>query len=227
MEKAALESGSNTNWIQRNQDYEKALQDFISESLRDPQFTADLEAFTSTLATAAAINSLAQTLVKLLAPGVPDIYQGCELWDRSLVDPDNRRPVDFTLRPSLLEETKSLSPEKIWERRAEGLPKLWLIQKTLYCRKSCPDFDAWDYQPLFANPPRNDHVFAFIRGAKAIVVVPRFLLRLNGMWDQTSINLPAGRWHAEFSGELFQDEVMLETLFRRFPVALLVQKDNL
>jgi (1->4)-alpha-D-glucan 1-alpha-D-glucosylmutase len=226
MEKAALESGQHTNWLQRNHEYEKALQDFISESLHDPQFTTDLEAFTGTLANAAAVNSLAQTLVKLLAPGIPDIYQGCELWDRSLVDPDNRRPVDFTSRQALLEEAKLLSPEKIWERRAEGLPKLWLIQKTLYWRKGCPDFDALDYQPLIALPPRGDHVFAFVRGEKAIAVVPRFLLKLNGMWDQTTLKLPAGLWHAEFTGEVFQDEVMLETLFRRFPVALLVQKDN-
>ena len=226
MEKAALESGQHTNWLQRNQEYEKALQNFISESLRDPQFTTDLEAFTGTLANAAAVNSLAQTLVKLTAPGVPDIYQGCELWDRSLVDPDNRRPVDFTSRQSLLEEAKSLSPEKIWERRAEGLPKLWLIQKTLHWRKACHDFETLDYQPLFATPPRGDHVFTFVRGEKAIVVVPRFLLKLNGMWDQTTIKLPEGRWSDEFTGETFEDKVLLETLFRRFPVALLVQKDN-
>ncbi len=148
MEKAAHEAKQHTSWNRRNTRYEKALQKFVSETLRDPEFTTDLECFFARLAEAAAVNSLAQTLFKLTAPGVPDIYQGCELWDFSLVDPDNRRPVDFGRRQGLLETAGALSAEKVWERRAEGLPKLWLIQKTLRARGRMADFATLDYAPI-------------------------------------------------------------------------------
>ena len=77
--------------------------------------------------------SLAQTLIKLTAPGIPDLYQGTELWDFSLVDPDNRRPVDYEVRRRLLNELPGLSPEAIWQRRQEGLPKLWIIRQSPTC----------------------------------------------------------------------------------------------
>ncbi len=154
--------------------YEEALQNFVLETLRDPEFTTDLEHFADTIADSGFINSMAQTLIKLTAPGVPDIYQGCELWDFSLVDPDNRRPVDFKLRRDLLKEAVPLSAEKIWTRRAEGLPKLWLIQKTLKLRERLPQLPTLDYEPLFAKGMHAENVIAFLRATKCSQSFPAF-----------------------------------------------------
>jgi (1->4)-alpha-D-glucan 1-alpha-D-glucosylmutase len=226
MEKAAHESKLHTTWTNRNLHYEKALQNFISETLRDPQFTADLERFTGTLANAAAVNSLAQTLIKLTAPGVPDIYQGCELWDFSLVDPDNRRPVDFESRKKLLAEIHSLSPEKIWERRAGGLPKLFLIQKTFRLREQFSDFSNFNYKPIFALGAKAENVVAFSRGGIIVTIVPRFVLKLNNDWQNTILKLPSGNWRNEFTGEDFSGEIRVENLLGKFPVALLARKEG-
>jgi (1->4)-alpha-D-glucan 1-alpha-D-glucosylmutase len=226
MDKSAHESKRHTTWIKRNEIYEKALQNFVSETLRDPQFTADLERFIGTLATAAAVNSLAQTLAKLTAPGVPDIYQGCELWDFSLVDPDNRRFVDFDLRHKLLLEINPLSARKIWERRAAGLPKLWLIQKTLRLREHFPGFSNFNYEPVFARGAKAESIAAFSRGGKVITIVPRFLLKLNNDWQDTSVELPGGNWRDEFTQENFSGEIRMENLFHQFPVALLARKED-
>ena len=226
MEKAAHESKEHTTWTDRNMAYEKALQNFVSETLRDPQFITDLEHFVGRLADAAAINSLAQTLIKLTAPGVPDIYQGCESWDLSLVDPDNRRPVDFTLRRSLLMEAKNLSPGEIWKRRAEGLPKSWLVQKTLKLRERFADFSSLDYKPVFARGDRAENIAAFARGGKIITIVPRFGLKLNHDWQDSSLEHPPGNWGNEFTGENFTGEIRMENLFQIFPVALLARRDD-
>jgi (1->4)-alpha-D-glucan 1-alpha-D-glucosylmutase len=223
MEKSAHESKQHTTWTNRNEAYEKALKDFVSETLRDPQFTADLEHFVGTLADAAAVNSLAQTLIKLTAPGVPDIYQGCELWDWSTVDPDNRRPVDFILRENLVTELKNHSVEKIWTRRAEGLPKLFVIQKTLKLRERHGDFADLDYQPIFARGARAENLAAFARGGSMITLFPRFTLKIKNDWQETSLTLPEGNWRNEFTGENFSGELRAENIFQRFPVALLVK----
>ena len=168
MEKFAREAGQHTTWSAPDERYENALWNFVVESLRDPEFTMDLEQFVARLADAARVNSLAQTLIKLTAPGVPDIYQGCELLDFSLVDPDNRRPVDFEIRRRLLAEAKKLPVENIWERRDEGLPKIWLIHKTLKLRARKAKLFGGDYEPLFARGEMAKHIVAFIRGGGAI-----------------------------------------------------------
>jgi (1->4)-alpha-D-glucan 1-alpha-D-glucosylmutase len=221
MEKASHEAKQHTNWTRRNEHYEKVLRKFVAEVLRDPEFTTDLEHFTSRFADAGAVNSLAQTLIKLTAPGVPDIYQGGELWDFSLVDPDNRRPVDFALRQNLLKEAGSVSAEKAWERRAEGLPKLWLIQKTLKRRAQIADYSNLNYEPMFAHGAKAGHVLAFSRGGRVVTIVPRFPLKLDNDWSDTGLDLPAGGWRNEFTGEIFKGEIRLGNLFQKFPVALL------
>ncbi len=226
MEKASHEAKQHTDWVKRNVEYEKALSRFISATLRDPEFTADLEHFTDRLSEAAAINSLAQTLIKLTAPGVPDIYQGCELWDFSLVDPDNRRPVDFGLRRSLLVEAGKVSAPKAWARRGEGFPKLWLIQKVLALRKQFADYSNLNYLPVFARGEKEEHVVAFSRGRRIITILPRFSFRLNHDWKDTVLELPVGGWHNQFTGETFRGEVRMENLFQNFPVALLFRKEN-
>ena len=136
----------------------------------------------SRLITPGRIVSLAQVLLKLTAPGVPDLYQGMELWDLSLVDPDNRRPVDYDLRKRLLSELPSLDIETIWQRQDEGLPKLWLIHQALKTRRN--HFESFgrdgSYAPLLAEGLRAGHVVAFQRGGRVLTVVPRLILSIGG-----------------------------------------------
>lgn len=226
MEKAICEAGLHTSWKKRNDHYEQVLRRFVGETLRDPGFITDLEHFVGRLSEAALINSLAQTLIKLTAPGVPDIYQGCELLDFSLVDPDNRRSVDFGLRQSLLKAAGSMSAEQVWKRRSEGLPKLWLIRKTLKLRARLAALHTLSYDPVFARGTRKDHVVAFSRGDKLLTIVPRFLLGLNKDWQDTGLDLADGVWFNEFTGENFQGNISMGDVFQLFPVALLVRKEN-
>jgi (1->4)-alpha-D-glucan 1-alpha-D-glucosylmutase len=222
MEKSAHESKQHTTWTNRNESYETALKYFVSETLKIREFIDDLERLVAEISEAAAVNSLAQTLIKLTAPGVPDIYQGCELWDWSTVDPDNRRPVDFETRKNLLAEIPALAPEKIWERRAEGLPKLFIIQKTLQLRERFSDFANFNYEPVLARGARAENLIAFSRGEKIITVAPRFFLKLKN-WRETSLPLPEGTWRNEFTCENLSGEARAGNLFRKFPVALLVK----
>ncbi len=185
--------------------------------------------FTAPLFPTGHLNSLAQTLVKLTAPGVPDIYQGCDLWDLSLVDPDNRRPVDFGLRRRMLAEAETLPAEEIWQRWNTGLPKLWLIRKTLTLRRNRPDlFDgSSSYESLQAHGTKARHAVAFMRNGSAITVVPRLVLGLNDDWADTTLDIPPGNWRNELSGEdVAVRPVPLAGLLRKFPVALLARKDG-
>jgi (1->4)-alpha-D-glucan 1-alpha-D-glucosylmutase len=229
LEKAAREAKQYTTWTQHNDKYETALREFVTRALDKPEFREDLEQFVAPLAPAGWINSLAQTLLKLTAPGVPDIYQGCELWDFSLVDPDNRRSVDFELRRRLLDEVKNLTAQAAWERRAEGLPKLWLIHKTLALRaRQAGAFAGVSrYEPLSVLGTKAGHAVAFIRDATIIAVVPRLVLGLGGDWADTTLELPLGNWRNELTEEEgLAGSVPLGDLLRKFPVALLVQKEN-
>ncbi len=222
MEKASCEAKQHTDWNNRNAEYDEALKNFIAGTLADESFVRDLEQFIASVTEAAQINSLAQTLIKLTAPGVPDIYQGNEIWDFSLVDPDNRRPVDFELRKRLLAETKYLSAESAWKRRAEGVPKLWLIQKTLAFRARHQDLFQGTYEPLLARGKNAERVIAFARSDGAITVVPRFAHNQEN--EMPALLLPRGMWRNEFTHEMFLGEVGVARLFRKFPVALLARE---
>jgi (1->4)-alpha-D-glucan 1-alpha-D-glucosylmutase len=225
LEKASHEAKEQTDWTRRNAPFEDALRAFVADTLRSAEFRAEVERLVGRISEAAQVNSVGQTLIKLTAPGVPDIYQGCELWDLSLVDPDNRRPVDFALRRSLLEAAKTLSAEDAWKGRAEGVPKLWLIRRTLQLRAQIADFGGLDYEPLAARGARAEHVIAYARGDQIITVVPRLVLKLNRDWQDTTLALPAGEWHNEFGGEPLRGVVRLDALLAKFPVALLVRKE--
>jgi len=163
-------------------------------------------------------------LIKLTAPGIPDLYQGTELWDFSLVDPDNRRPVDYDVRRQLLHELPGLSPEAIWQRRQEGLPKLWIIRESLRVRRERPQAfgPQGHYSPLYARGEKSAHVVSFMRGGEVIAIAPRLFLNLQEGWDQTVIDLPKGRWRQEFDGRIFDGGICrLHDVLRTFPVALL------
>jgi (1->4)-alpha-D-glucan 1-alpha-D-glucosylmutase len=228
MVKAACEAKQHTRWSHRNAAYETALRDFITSVLADSNFRRDLEAFVGPLVDPGYVNALSQTLIKLTAPGVPDCYQGTELWDDSLVDPDNRRPVDFEIRRHLLEEVKPMLAEEVWRRRATGLPKLWLIRKVLELRSRQPALFSREagYQPVAARGAKAQHMVAFRRGENLITVIPRLVARLNNDWADTAIDLPSGSWQNELTGESMPPgAVPLAEILRRFPVALLIRKD--
>jgi (1->4)-alpha-D-glucan 1-alpha-D-glucosylmutase len=227
MRKASREAKVYTSWINPNPHYDSALQAFVESVLGDEAFVADLEAFVAPLIEPGRITSLAQTLLKLTAPGVPDIYQGTELWDLSLVDPDNRRPVDYDLRRRLLGELSGMTPEAIWARIDEGLPKLWVIKQTLSLRRREPTLfgPQGSYAPLTAHGTRAEHVVAFVRRQGVITVVPRLVIGLRGDWADTTLELPAGRWYNELTGDAIDGStVRLVDLLARFPVALLVHE---
>ncbi len=232
MEKAAREAKAHTSWTRTNSEYEEALRAFVHGVLDDPGFVADLEAFVAPLVEPGRINSLAQTLLKIASPGVPDFYQGSELWDLSLVDPDNRRPVDYGLRHRLLAELKEgdgkkgMPPEAILARADEGLPKLWLTHQGLQLRRRRPEAfgPEGDYEPLPVAGERADHAVAFARGGEVAVVVPRLPLRLGGDWRGTTVELPPGSWRDELTGEeVAGGERPVAELLARFPVALLAR----
>ncbi len=171
------------------------------------------------------MGSLAQTLIKLTAPGVPDLYQGTELWHLHLVDPDNRRPVDFQLRYQLLHELDGLSSGQILERADEGLPKLWLIRESLAVRRellSCFGPDG-TYRPLAAEGERADCLAAYERGGRVVVLAPRLPRRIATGWGDTTVDLPEGQWRCRFGGhETGGGRQPVEPLLRAFPVGLYV-----
>lgn len=222
MKKACREAKIHTSWTQPDTGYEKALLGFGKAVLDDQAFRSDMGEFVAFLVEPGRINAISQVLLKMTAPGVPDLYQGTELWDLSLVDPDNRRPVDFELRRRLLSELGKLSAEEILARMDDGLPKLWVIHKSLELRKQLPEvFLSGDYRPLRASGRKKDHGVAFLRGEKVGAVVPRLLLSMNGEWQDTWVEIPEGRWHNHLTGDRFKGgKVMLGDILARFPVAL-------
>jgi (1->4)-alpha-D-glucan 1-alpha-D-glucosylmutase len=226
MEKAVREAKAHTSWISPAPGYEDALRDFVTGALADPEFTADLEAFLPPVVEAGWVNSLAMKLICLTAPGVPDLYQGSELWDLSLVDPDNRRPVDFELRCRLLEELDATGEEAArtaWRRRESGLPKLLLVSRALRLRAERPElFAGGSYEPLPVTGARAAHVIAFWRGGAAATVVPRLTHRLAGDWSGTAVELPPGRWVDRLTSRWQEGgRAPVAELLADFPVALL------
>jgi (1->4)-alpha-D-glucan 1-alpha-D-glucosylmutase len=229
MEKAAREAKAYTSWTSPNAEYEEALGRFIAQALAEEQFVADLESFVEPLILPGRINALAMTLLKLTAPGVPDLYQGSELWDLSLVDPDNRHKVDYALRRRLLGEISTMGVEQVWARIEEGLPKMWAIWRALAVRKRRPDLfgSGASFDPLRARGPRANHVIAFARGREALTVVPRLVMGLREDWDDTAIELPDGRWINEMTREPIEGGIVaMRDLLSRFPVALLARANG-
>jgi (1->4)-alpha-D-glucan 1-alpha-D-glucosylmutase len=227
LQKAARESKTHTSWLNPNAGYEEALAQFASQVVADPEFVSDLEAFIGDhhiVALGRAV-SLAQVTLLLTCPGVPDLYQGTEVWDLSLVDPDNRRQVDYDSRESLLSEVRDMGPLQAMGRSDEGTPKLWLIARLLDERRRRPDlFEGTTYTPLAAVGAKAPHVVSFVRDRLA-VIAPRLLIGLAGDWAGTMLELPRGRW----KNVLALDEhdggapIELGALLQAFPVAVLAR----
>jgi (1->4)-alpha-D-glucan 1-alpha-D-glucosylmutase len=231
MEKAVREAKQHTSWTQQNREFEDALRNFIDRILESRDFIADLESLVSHIMKAGRVNSLAQTLMKFTAPGVPDTYQGSELWDLRLVDPDNRTPVDYEQRQAMLNELKrGMAPEEILRRTDPGFPKLWVTHCALTLRGQHPEWfrAGAAYTPLLATGTRAENLVAFLRGERVAAIVPRWPLKLGDSWGSTAIELPAGRWRNALTGDLVDGgRVRAQAILRRFPVALLVADEDL
>jgi (1->4)-alpha-D-glucan 1-alpha-D-glucosylmutase len=228
MLKASREAKLRTSWHQPNAGYEANIQGFVDGIFDNTQFLASLEAFVQPLVLPGRINSLAQTLIKMVVPGVPDFYQGTELWEASLVDPDNRRPVDYRSRAELLDRCRGLSAQATLENWDSGLPKLWLIRRLLELRHECAAAFAptSQYQPLIAHGTRLGNLLAFRRGDQLLAVVPRFTLTVGGEWGDTCLPLPSGGWRNAFTGASHSGTATPNALFDGFPVAVLLREDS-
>lgn len=215
MEKATREAKAHTSWTAPDEAYDAARDAFVRGAMADTALMASVEAFVERLSEGGWCASLGQALIKLTAPGVPDLYQGTELWDLTLVDPDNRRPIDFELRRRLLDELDGLEPAAVWRRAVEGLPKLWVTHQALGLRARRPELFAprAAYRPLSVG----GETLAFVRGEAAITVAPlRPLHPPRGVLD-----LPGGEWRNLLGGQLLSGRVSLADLLEPFPVALL------
>ncbi|MGZ4730230.1 MAG: malto-oligosyltrehalose synthase, partial [Acidimicrobiales bacterium] len=193
--KAMREAKRSTSWLRPDDDVERDAQAFLEAILADRRFTRSLDELVAPLLGPARTTSLAMKLTQLTSPGVPDLYQGSELWDLSLVDPDNRRPVDYAARRAalgVLPATAALLPPL--DHDDLGLGKLFVVKRALRLRSAIPAAFApgAGYEPLAAQGAKRDHVVAFVRGGEAITVVPRLTIGLGGDWADTTITLPDG-----------------------------------
>jgi (1->4)-alpha-D-glucan 1-alpha-D-glucosylmutase len=247
MVKMVREAKEQSSWSNPNVEYEAALGRFVAGALdasRGNSFLQDIAGFVEELARPGTVNSLAQTLIRLTAPGVPDIYQGAELWDFSMVDPDNRRPVDWAARLLLLDDlrrrfgaaavdaTGFADLASAWR---DGREKLFLIWRALQLRATAPVlFAAGSYRSLETSGRHADHLCAFTRqheGQTLLVAVPRLvgqLMKENAPidWSDTAIERPeAAAWRDALAGtdlEARTPRIAAGDLFRNFPVALLI-----
>jgi (1->4)-alpha-D-glucan 1-alpha-D-glucosylmutase len=227
--KAAREAKLHTSWAAPDAPYEEALTRFIERMLdpnRSAPFLADVRAFVREIAPQAMRNAMAQAVLKLTVPGVPDTYQGCELWDLSLVDPDNRRPVDYALRTTALGELGKAPPHALLESWQDGRIKLHIVARLARLRRAQPAlFRDGSYQPLAVAGAHAERICAFARvadGAACVAAVP-----LGPNWSDTTVGLPeefAGRdWDDVLTGEIYERPERLDAarLFATFPVAAL------
>jgi len=236
MIKAVREGKQKSSWSNPNTAYEAALQRFVQtvlDATRANPFLVEFHAFGETLGRLGAIASLSQLVLKLTVPGVPDIYQGGELWDFSLVDPDNRRPVDWEMRRILLHEIADASLGDLAANWQDGREKLFISYRLLELRRRHPAlFAEGDYQPIEVEGERSTHICAFARnrGDETIVVaVPRLVRQLYGSgqtadWGATEIIVsPRGGWQDVLTGRKMsgRDRIRASELLGDFPVSVL------
>jgi malto-oligosyltrehalose synthase len=221
--KAMHEAKTRTSWTVRDPGYEEAVFGLADAVLADPELVAGIAEFVARIAPDARVNSLGAKLIQLTMPGVPDVYQGCELTGLSLVDPDNRRPVDYQRRGRLLAALQA-------GQEAAGLDaeRLLLTSRALRLRRDHADWFAGGYTPLACEGPAADHAVAFLRGDHAVTVVTRLPagLRRRGGWADTVLPLPELHWRDVLTGVRHAGlRPLLSELTRRLPVALLIPEE--
>ena len=229
LEKATREAKLHTSWTDPDVAYDEAVQSFAKDCVADSALVGEIETLLARLRRHGWSNGLAQKLLTLTGPGVPDLYQGSELWDLSLVDPDNRRPVDYALRRKLLERVAASDPTELWAgEQGDGVTKLAVVCAALAVRRERPRAfgpgDAGRYEPLEAIGVAAAHAVACVRGGEVVVVATRlpYGLEQRGGWDDTTLQLPPGHWSARLGEGTFEGVVELRDLLAGLPVALLV-----
>jgi (1->4)-alpha-D-glucan 1-alpha-D-glucosylmutase len=241
MVKAGHEAKTNSSWVEPNEAWDKALAEFVARILEPGpknRFLHFFEPFARRIAELGAINSLAQTVLKLTVPGVPDIYQGGELWDFSLVDPDNRRPVDYAARRRVLQELNGTpSCADLLASWRDGRIKFFVTRRLLQLRRQNPSlFQSGSHEPLSVEGELADHVIAFQRhhqGNTLLVMVPRLTSRVGtppvgDCWRDTRVHLPSEKvWRNVFSGEELPAaaSMAMASALRDFPVAVFFSHD--
>jgi (1->4)-alpha-D-glucan 1-alpha-D-glucosylmutase len=231
LEKAAREAKTHSSWLTPDLDYEKALQDFAVAILGNEAFMKSFVPFQRRVAFHGFLNSIAQVVLKVCSPGIPDFYQGTDLWDFSLVDPDNRRPVDYERRMALLETLGA--PGSLLKQWPDGRVKLFVTQRSLAVRARRIDaFRDGAYRAIGTGTP---NAVAFTRGADdVLVVVPRLTSRLvrapqlplGDVWGDRKLAI-GGEWTNAFTGERVEgDALFLRDVFASFPVAILEKQQN-
>ncbi|MGZ8231800.1 MAG: malto-oligosyltrehalose synthase, partial [Burkholderiales bacterium] len=253
MLKAVREAKAQTSWINPNAHYENAVASFVRALLADDRrnlFLKDLRMEAKTFAWFGMLNSLTMTVLKLTCPGVPDIYQGNETHDLSLVDPDNRRPVDYATRRRMLDELKALerkddlaaATRTLADNLLDGRAKMWIVWRTLMLRRTHRElFDFGQYVPLQAIGARSDHVIAFVRrngNRRAVTIAGRLWMKLGGApgtlplgeaaWGDTEIDAGplTGTLENVYTGERVEvvgGKIPVARAFATFPASLLVQ----
>ena len=227
--KAAKEAKTRTSWVDADERYEAEVERAVRELIGDTAFQAELATFARPVAAHGRVNSLATTLLKITSPGVADIYQGTELWDDSLVDPDNRRPVDFPCRERALAALVSGGLDAALGGVEEGLPKLWVTLRGLAVRDERRDCfgEGGGYEPLEAAGRWADRVVGFERSGEVVTVVPRLAVASDGDWSDTAVVLPQGEWTNALTGaRIAGGRAEVGALWARLPVALLVREPS-
>ncbi|MFD3446259.1 malto-oligosyltrehalose synthase [Microbacteriaceae bacterium 4G12] len=224
VEKAAREAGNSTMWTAPNEEFERAMHALVDAAFDDPRAGSIIGGLYDRLSGYGWSNALSAKLVQLTAPGVPDVYQGSELWETSLVDPDNRRPVDFTARRAALDAISAGAQPPIDET---GAAKLLVTARALRLRRERTDLFT-GYEPVYATGPAAEHALAFDRGG-AITVATRLPVGLadGGGWGDTHITVPEGRYVDHVGGRTVEGgRVGLAALLAHYPVALLARMDG-
>jgi len=216
--KAAREASVSTSWTDPDDVFERRLRDVVDRVYDDAALRTDIERFVARVTPPGWSNSLGQKLLQLTMPGVPDVYQGTELWDNSLVDPDNRRPVDFAGREALLARL-----DAGWRPPVDGsgAAKLLVVSRALRLRR---ERELAGYTPLSASGPAREHVVAFDRGG-VVAVATRLPVGLaaRGGWTGTTLDLPPGDWTDMLTGRSTVDTT-LASIMDTYPVALLAAR---
>jgi (1->4)-alpha-D-glucan 1-alpha-D-glucosylmutase len=238
LEKSLREAKRRSSWAAPDADYEQATQTFAKEALRSETFLSNFLPFMRRVALLGVENSLIQTVGKLTAPGIPDIYQGCELWDFNLVDPDNRRPVDFAVREAAIAELaaqleapdqRSALFKTLMDEWQDGRAKLATTALLLALRREEPElFASGDYQPMVIEGDRSDWAFGYVRASgdrKLAVVIARYPAHREAEpeWNARA-QLPEAKWFDLFRGRDADIGAPLHEWLNPLPFAVLLAR---
>ncbi|HZW43107.1 MAG TPA: malto-oligosyltrehalose synthase [Dermatophilaceae bacterium] len=220
-EKAMREADVETGWIDQDKTFETAVYVAVSAAFDNAETLEQIASMFALIEPHSWVNSLSQKVIQLTMPGVPDVYQGSELWEDSLVDPDNRRPVDFGSLHAAL--TALTAPPAL---DGTALAKLWVVSRALRARRHHPEMFT-GYTPLVVDGPMQKHLVAFDRGG-AITLATRLPVGLSaaGGWGDTTLVLPPGRYRDTFTGCAYTDELYVADALGQYPVALLLAEKS-